>query len=105
MDVRLSSPTADLALADGSDPLVARLRGIDRGAPAADLAEAATEFEAYLIQSLLSQARKTVDEGGLFGSLAGGHQALVDSALSRHLARAGGLGLASQLLRQWEGLR
>jgi flagellar protein FlgJ len=104
MDVALAPPTADLAPTDGSGSLLARLRGIGAtGAPSADLADAATEFEAYLIQSLLARMRDTVDEDGLFSSLAGGHQALIDGALSRHLARAGGLGLADQLVRQWQG--
>ena len=101
----LSPLETHLAIADRSGSLVARLRGsTDANEPPADVAEAAAEFEAYLIQSLLSQMHKTVTEGGLFSSLGGEHQALVDGALSRYLARAGGLGLADQLTRQWGGL-
>jgi Rod binding domain-containing protein len=87
-------------------------RGIDRNArrDAADLRDAATEFEAYFLKVFLAEARKTVTSGGLFGgddnlfssSGAEGYQALLDDALARHAARAGGIGLGDQLLAQWE---
>ena len=75
-----------------------------------ELAEAAQEFEAYFLKLLLGEMRKTVSGGGLFGgsdnifsdSSAEGYRALLDDALARHAARAGGIGLGDQLLGQWE---
>jgi len=82
------------------------------GAPrdGVELRDAATEFEAYFLKLLLSEMRKTVESDSLFGgegnvfsdSSADGYRALLDDALARHAARAGGLGLGEQLLRQWE---
>jgi len=68
---------------------------------------AATQEMAELF---LAEARKTVSSGGLFGSDdnlfsssgAEGYQSLLDDALARHAARAGGIGLADQLIGQWE---
>jgi flagellar protein FlgJ len=76
----------------------------------AELAEAAQEFEAYFLKVLLAEMRKTVSGGGLFSggdnifsdSSADGYRALLDDALARHAARAGGIGLGDQLLAQWE---
>jgi len=75
----------------------------------AELAEAATQFEAYFLNVLLREMRKTVESDSVFsgdaGSRPGGYQALLDDALARHAARAGGIGLADQLTRQWETWR
>jgi peptidoglycan hydrolase FlgJ len=79
----------------------------------AELADAAQEFEAYFLKLLLAEMRKTVSGGGLFGgegnifsdSSADGYRALLDDALARHAARAGGIGLGDQLLAQWEGTK
>jgi peptidoglycan hydrolase FlgJ len=75
-----------------------------------ELAEAAREFEAYFLKLLLAEMRKTVSGGGLFGgegnifsdSSAESYRALLDDALARHAARAGGIGLGDQMLAQWE---
>ena len=76
----------------------------------AELADAAQEFEAYFLKLLLAEMRKTVSGGGLFSggdnnifsdSSADGYRALLDDALARHAARAGGIGLGDQLLEQW----
>ncbi len=83
-----------------------RAGGRDR----AELADAAEEFEAYFLKLVLSELRKSVSSGGLFGgedslfsdSSADGYRALLDDALARHAARAGGLGLGDQLLAHGE---
>jgi Rod binding domain-containing protein len=65
-------------------------------------AEAAREFEAYVLRLLLSEMRKTVGSGGLFsGSTTGTYEAMFEDALARRAAEAGTFGLAKQLLEQW----
>jgi Rod binding domain-containing protein len=88
----LTSPTRDLTLAgDVSRP---------------DDAEAAREFEGYLMRILLDEMRKTVSSGGLFdGRATAGYQSMLDDALTRQMAQRGGLGLAAQMVKQWEELR
>jgi flagellar protein FlgJ len=69
-------------------------------------AEAAREFEGYLMRVLLDEMRRTVKAGGLFdGRATQGYQALLDDALTRQMAERGGIGLAQQMLDQWEKLR
>lgn len=90
--------------------LVRTLAGNGAKRDRAELGEAAEEFEAYFLKLILGEMRKTVSGGGLFGgkdnlfsdSSADGYRALLDDALARHAARAGGLGLGDQLLEQWE---
>jgi Rod binding domain-containing protein len=66
-------------------------------------AEAAREFEGYLLHILLDEMRRTVSAGGLFdGRATRGYQALLDDALTRQMAQRGGLGLAAQMIDQWE---
>jgi flagellar protein FlgJ len=76
--------------------------GTLKGAGGAKLREAAKEMEATFLGLLLKQMRETLDpEGGLFpgdsGDVQGG---LFDLYMSRHLADAGGVGMAGALLRQ-----
>lgn len=63
--------------------------------------EAAREFEATLLAMLLKDMRSTLEPDGLFpgdsGDVQGG---LFDLFLSRHLADAGGVGLATALVNQ-----
>jgi Rod binding domain-containing protein len=69
-------------------------------------AEAAREFEGYLLRVLLDEMRRTVTSGGLFdGRATAGYQAMLDDALMRQAAARGGLGLANQLLAEWEAKR
>jgi Rod binding domain-containing protein len=66
-------------------------------------AEAAREFEGYLLRVLLDEMRRTVDAGGLFdGRSTRGYQVMLDEALTRQLAQRGDFGLAQQLLAQWK---
>jgi Rod binding domain-containing protein len=65
-------------------------------------AEAAREFEAYILKVLLQEMRKSVHSGGLFEDKStDGYRALLDDALARRAAEAGTFGLAEQMLRQW----
>ncbi len=67
------------------------------------LAEAAREFEAYILKMLLQDMRKSVESGGLFEDKSmDGYRALMDDALARRAAEAGTFGLAEQLLRHLE---
>ena len=68
----------------------------------AKLRAMAQEFEATLLGMLLKDMRQTLDEdGGFFpgdtGDVQGG---LFDMYMSKHLAEAGGVGLAAALVRQ-----
>jgi Rod binding domain-containing protein len=68
------------------------------GDPSA-IAALATEFESLFVSQVLKEMRQTL-EGGLFGEdpsdIRGG---LFDMIMSRHLAQAGGFGLAAYLKR------
>ncbi len=67
------------------------------------LAEAAREFEAYILKMLLQDMRKSVQSGGLFEDKSmDGYRDLLDDALARRAAEAGTFGLAEQLLRHLE---
>ena len=68
------------------------------------LQEAAEQFEAYILQMLLSEMRKSVQDGGLFENRqTKGYTAILDDALTRKAAEAGTFGLAEQIVRQMEG--
>jgi len=68
-------------------------------------ADAAREFEGYLMRMLLDEMRRTVKSGGLFdGRATAGYQLMLDDALMRQMAQRGGLGLARQLALQWDEL-
>ena len=65
----------------------------------------AGEMEATFLSMLLKEMRQTLDEseGGLFPGDSGDvHGGLFDLYLGRHLAGAGGIGLASALVRQMQ---
>jgi Rod binding domain-containing protein len=69
-------------------------------------ADAAREFEGYLLRVVLDEMRRSVTSGGLFdGRATRGYQLMLDEALTRQMAQRGGLGLATQLLEQWEQQR
>lgn len=89
-----------------SPPLAARPGATVKSAAdakGAKLREAAREMEATFLSMLIKQMRETLepDGGGLFpgdtGDVQGG---LFDLFLSKHLADAGGVGMAAALLRQ-----
>jgi Rod binding domain-containing protein len=69
------------------------------------LAEAAQEFEAYILKMLLGELRKGMQSGGLFEDRSNdGYRALADDALARHAAEARTFGLADQLIRHYQQL-
>ena len=85
-------------------PLAVKPGATVKGVADAKLKEAAKEMEATFLSMLLKQMRETLDEdGGLFpgdtGDVQGG---LFDLFMSKHLADAGGVGMAEALLRQMQ---
>jgi flagellar protein FlgJ len=74
-----------------------------RGAADARLRDMAKELEATFLSLLMKEMRQTLDQdgGGLFpgdsGDVQGG---LFDMYMGRHLADAGGVGMAAALIRQ-----
>ena len=86
-----------------SSPLSGKLGATVHDKENAKLKNAAKEFEATLLSMLIKEMRQPMDEeeGGLFpgdkGDVQGG---LFDLFMSRHLANAGGIGLAAYLERQ-----
>jgi Rod binding domain-containing protein len=68
---------------------------------AAQVKQTAQDFESLLLGDLLKQMRQTLEPGGLFGKDSGDvFGGLFDLFLSKHLADAGGLGLADYVERQ-----
>ncbi len=64
--------------------------------------EATESFEAIFIKDLLTVMRKATSEGGLFNSGNSGkiYSSMIDTELSKNLAKGRGLGLGQMLLRQ-----
>jgi len=95
-----------LGIADQASALRERLASLSAEgtqSESSEAREAATEFEAYLIKVLLGEMRKTLSGDALGGGQSNdGYQSLMDDALARYAARAGGIGLADQLIGQWE---
>jgi Rod binding domain-containing protein len=62
----------------------------------------ARQFESIFLSQLLKEMRQTSEDGeGLFGKDPGDVQGgLFDQMMGKHLAEAGGIGLASMLTRQ-----
>ncbi|QJW97997.1 rod-binding protein [Frigoriglobus tundricola] len=87
-----------------SPPLAAKPGATVKGAADAKLRDMAKEMEATFISMLLKEMRQTLEpDGGLFpgdsGDVQGG---LFDLYMSKHLADAGGIGMAAALLRQMQ---
>jgi flagellar protein FlgJ len=87
-----------------STPLGVKPGATVKGAASAKVLEAAKETEATFLSMLLKEMRETLDpEGGLFpgdsGDVQGG---LFDLYMSKHLADAGGVGMAAALVRQMQ---
>ena len=80
-------------------------RAVDSGTPKSErLEKAALDFEAYVLDMLLKEMRKTVGDGGLFGDhTSDTYQTMMYEAIARRAAEAGTFGLAQQLIRQIEG--
>lgn len=83
------------------NPGIAALPSGGRGTPSRDLAQAAEQFEAYYIQMMLEQMRKTVGSGGLFeGRETKGYESFMYDALANRAAESHSFGLADQILEQ-----
>jgi flagellar protein FlgJ len=83
---------------------LARLRGAASRSDPAALREAAGQFEALLVQSMLKSMRDTRFGKGLFdNSTTDMYRDLLDRQLSLDLARGKGLGLADMIVRQLGG--
>lgn len=76
----------------------------DPAAERAQLAELAAQFESMLMLEMIKQMRSALLDEAADGEGLGRetYASTIDSELSLHLARAGGLGLAPQMLAAWE---
>jgi hypothetical protein len=99
-DFSLDPVTASLSEVSQSVHAGLPLHGPSGGGPSP--AEAAKEFEAYVLRLILAQMRRTVGSGGfLSGSGTQTYQAMFEEALARRASEAGTFGLARELLQQW----
>lgn len=66
------------------------------------LKEACQEFEAYFVQNLFKEMRKTVPDGGLFESSNEGqiYEDMLDEEYSKTIAENNGAGIANALYKQ-----
>ncbi|MCC6501682.1 MAG: peptidoglycan DD-metalloendopeptidase family protein [Deltaproteobacteria bacterium] len=67
------------------------------------LKEAAAEFESLFINQMLKSMRETITKGELFhgGNAEEIYTSMLDTELSKNMARSGGIGLSEMLLRQF----
>lgn len=81
---------------------VAGAAGRTEGAEKAALRRAAEEFESLFINQMLKSMRDTVQKSDLFhgGNAEEIYTSMLDTELSKSMAKAGGIGLADMLLRQ-----
>ena len=63
--------------------------------------QTASDFEAMFLTMMLKEMRQTLEPGGLFSGDSGDVQGgLFDYFMGKHMADAGGVGLAAAILRQ-----
>jgi flagellar protein FlgJ len=89
---RLATPLASEALS-----------AVDAGgsAVADKIRDAAQDFESLFLSEILKQMRQNLEPGGLFGKDGGDiYGGLFDFFMGKHLAQAGGVGIASYIQRQ-----
>lgn len=82
---------------------LSRLRQQAAEDPAAAASEAAVQFEALLIQDLLSAARLTDEDLPLMAGHTSQYQSMFEQQVALDMARKGGLGLADHILRGLDG--
>ncbi|HBG46144.1 MAG TPA: hypothetical protein DDW94_04050 [Deltaproteobacteria bacterium] len=77
------------------------LKSLARDNPA-ELKKAVADFEALFINQMLKTMRETIDKNELFHGGSGEeiYTSLLDTELSKDMARAGGIGLGEMLLRE-----
>ena len=92
----------DVAIySDFSD--LARLRFAARSDAAANLEEAAGQFESLFLQMMLQSMRQATEKGGLFDShQLDSYQSMYDQQLALELSTQGGIGIASAIVEQLE---
>ncbi len=73
---------------------------LERSRPGPGNAEAAQQFEAFILKMLLAEMRRTVGSGGLLSGGNSTYQVILEDALSRRAAEAGSFGLAQQILQE-----
>jgi murein DD-endopeptidase MepM/ murein hydrolase activator NlpD len=93
----------------GSDPLLsmaplARAQAEAPRAPAADDAEAARQFEAYLVGFMATQMRSTVKGGPFAEGAAAMFADLFDQEIGKRVADSGGFGLKDSIARGLSGV-
>ncbi len=66
------------------------------------LKEACQEFEAYFVQQLFKEMRKTVPDGGLFEASNEGkiYEDMLDEEYSKSISKSNGAGIANALYQQ-----
>ncbi|MGM0452568.1 MAG: rod-binding protein [Thermodesulfobacteriota bacterium] len=92
------------------DPQMAAPSGADKknesagSDNAAELKQVCQDFEAVFINTLFKEMRSTVPDEGYLGDGPGKEvfQEMMDSEVSRQVARQGGLGLGRQLYQQFQ---
>ncbi len=87
----LAPAAADTALsiADGTLKAAARIDSV------------AKDFESVFLSQLMKQMRQSLDSGGMFGTGTGDvHGGLFDFFMGKHLADAGGIGVAGYVQNQ-----
>ena len=92
------------------DPQVVAPSGADKNGgsagndKAAALKQVCQDFEAVFINTLFKEMRSTVPDEGYLGDGPGKEifQEMMDSEVSRQMARQGGLGLGRQLYEQFQ---
>ena len=95
--MELGAPRAESSEQTGQTPASTEL------ARQRELQHAGQEFEAYMLNLMLSAMRKSVQSGGLFGEKSSeGYRLMLYDALTRKAAEAGTFGLAQQLIQQLE---
>lgn len=72
--------------------------------PNGSLREVAEQFESIFISMMLSTARESIVDGGLFNSgTLKTYQSMFDQEISVQLSKGGGLGLADLIVQQLGG--
>ena len=87
------------------NPISFKLKNMPQTADKADearLEKACKDFEAIILNQMLSAMRKAVPEGGLFEKSYGEkiYQSMMDEELSKNIAHGKGMGLGEMLFRQ-----
>ena len=75
-----------------------------RPQPGAKDAEAAKEFEGYLVEMMIQQMRKTIPEGIFQSTGVDMFSGMFDQAVAKEIAAGGGFGLAESMAAQMSGL-